>query len=83
MSKDRGSQEIITDFGNLKSCYCDQVPGPVGHYAPERLNGLIYGLKDIQGFVRIQRMFRRIKKLEQTIRTYRKICPSGVKNKTK
>lgn len=45
---------LITDFGNLKtSCYRDQVPNPIApYYAPERLNGLIFGNKDIQGIVR-------------------------------
>lgn len=75
----------VTDFGNLRSnCYSDQVPNrPLDHYAPEILNGMIYGSSDIQGIVRIQRMFRRVQKLEKTIQTYLKICPATVSEENK
>lgn len=44
----------VTDFGNLMSCYSDQVSSPTNdYYAPQRLNGIIYGSNDIRGIVRI------------------------------
>ena len=46
-SKEDFSLPYVTDFGNLKSCYSDQVLGGIGHYEPQKVNGIIYGSSDI------------------------------------